>query len=47
MTWILLVILVCVLMEGLFSGAEIGFYSVNRLRLRSRVEAGRGRSREV
>lgn len=44
MTWILLVILVCVLMEGLFSGAEIGFYSVNRLRLRSRVEAGRRRA---
>jgi len=40
MMWILLVILACVLMSGLFSGAEIGFYSVNRLRLRSRVEAG-------
>lgn len=40
MTWVILVIVVCVLMEGLFSGAEIGFYSVNRLRLRSRVQGG-------
>jgi putative hemolysin len=39
MIWIIAVIVVCVLMGGLFSGAEIGFYSVNRLRLRSRVEA--------
>ena len=39
MMWIIAAIIVCVLMEGLFSGAEIGFYSVNRLRLRSRVEA--------
>ncbi len=38
MIWIIAAIIVCVLMEGLFSGAEIGFYSVNRLRLRSRVE---------
>lgn len=38
MMWIIAAIIVCVLMEGLFSGAEIGFYSVNRLRLRSRVE---------
>lgn len=38
MIWIFGSIIVCVLMEGLFSGAEIGFYSVNRLRLRSRVE---------
>jgi magnesium and cobalt exporter, CNNM family len=38
MTLIIVAIALCVLMEGLFSGAEIGFYSVNRLRLRSRVE---------
>jgi CBS domain containing-hemolysin-like protein len=36
----LVAIAICVLMEGLFSGSEIGFYSVNRLRLRSRVAAG-------
>jgi len=39
MIWVVFAIALCVLMEGLFSGAEIGFYSVNRLRLRSRVEA--------
>ncbi|MFH1730479.1 MAG: CNNM domain-containing protein [Planctomycetota bacterium] len=44
MMWIIAAIIVCVLMEGLFSGAEIGFYSVNRLRLRSRVEAKLRRS---
>ena len=44
MMWIIAAIIVCVLMEGLFSGAEIGFYSVNRLRLRSRVEAKSRRS---
>jgi len=38
--WPVLAILLCVLVEGFFSGSEIGFYSVNRLRLRSRVEAG-------
>jgi len=41
MTLVVLAIALCVLMEALFSGAEIGFYSVNRLRLRSRVEARR------
>ena len=40
MILIIVAIALCVLMEGLFSGAEIGFYSVNRLRLRSRVEGG-------
>jgi putative hemolysin len=39
MTLVIAVIALCVLMEALFSGAEIGFYSVNRLRLRSRLEA--------
>ncbi|MFO7899894.1 MAG: CNNM domain-containing protein, partial [Planctomycetota bacterium] len=39
MGWILFTIAVCVLVEGFFSGSEIGFYSVNRLRLRSRLEA--------
>jgi len=40
MTWDLVAIAACVLLEGFFSGAEIGFYSVNRVRLRSRVEGG-------
>jgi len=44
MTFVLFVIALCMLMEGLFSGAETGFYSVNRLRLRSRVEAGSRRA---
>ncbi len=39
MTWPILAIAVYVVMEGIFSGSEIGFYSVNRLRLRSRVQA--------
>jgi len=39
MTWPVLAIALYVLMEGVFSGSEIGFYSVNRLRLRSRVQA--------
>jgi len=40
MTWVITAIALCVLTEALFSGSEIGFYSVNRLRLRSRVEGG-------
>lgn len=40
MIWIVLAMAVCVLVEGFFSGSETGFYSLNRLRLRSRVEAG-------
>ena len=39
MTWVIVIIAICVLIEGLSSGSEIGFYSVNRLRLRSRLEA--------
>ncbi len=40
MIWILAGIALCVLAEGFFSGSETAFYTVNRLRLRSRVEAG-------
>ncbi len=39
MTWVIVAIAICVIIEGLSSGSEIGFYSVNRLRLRSRLEA--------
>ncbi|MFW6158448.1 MAG: CNNM domain-containing protein [Planctomycetota bacterium] len=39
MGWVLLTIGICILVEGFFSGSETGFYSVNRLRLRSRLEA--------
>ncbi len=44
MIWILIAIGVCLLTEAFFSGAEIGFYSVNRLRLQSRVEDGSRRA---
>jgi CBS domain containing-hemolysin-like protein len=37
--WVVLVIVVFIAVDGLFAGAETGFYSVNRLRLRSRVQA--------
>jgi CBS domain containing-hemolysin-like protein len=38
-------IALCMILSSLFSGAETGFYSVNRLRLRSRVAAGHRRAR--
>ncbi len=41
MTAVLVAIALCILVEGVFSGSEMGFYSVNRLRLRARVAAGR------
>ncbi len=40
MIWVISAFAVYVLLSGLFSGSEIALYSVNRLRLRSRVEAG-------
>ncbi|MFW6158447.1 MAG: hemolysin family protein [Planctomycetota bacterium] len=40
MIWGILAIAIYLALSGLFSGSEIGLYSVNRLRLRSRAEAG-------
>jgi len=40
----ILMIAICIVVEGFFSGAETGFYTINRLRLRSRVEAGSRRA---
>ncbi|MFO7899893.1 MAG: CNNM domain-containing protein [Planctomycetota bacterium] len=45
MTWGILAIAVYLALSGLFSGSEIGLYSVNRLRLRSRVEGGQPQAR--
>ena len=44
---LLLLVLVCLFMSGVFSGSETGFYSVSMLRVESEAKSGRWRSRLI
>lgn len=47
MTWVtnIIILLSCILLSGFFSGSETGVYTLNRLRLRFRMEKGSGSAR--
>lgn len=47
MTWMIIVIVVCIILSGYFSATETAFTSINRIRLKTRAEAGNKRAKLV
>ena len=47
MTWMIIVIIVCIILSGYFSATETAFTSLNRIRLKTKAEAGNKRARLV
>ena len=47
MTWMIIVIVVCIILSGYFSATETAFTSLNRIRLKTKAEAGNKRAKLV
>lgn len=47
MLWMIIVIVVCIILSGYFSATETAFTSINRIRLKTKAEAGNKRAKLV
>lgn len=47
MTWMIIVIIACIIFSGYFSATETAFTSLNRIRLKTKAEAGNKRAKLV